>query len=93
MDLEDLEDLVDAEDDLEAAFRELEAQQGLDRVRAQAGEPDPLAAMKARLDRELHAGPFVVLFCTACKAKNRASLRRIRAKVPVCGRCRTPLAK
>ena len=58
--------------------------------------PDPLAKMKAALDREDAPEPegerYLLVLCPQCNAKNRMSLSKVRTQNPICGGCRAPLA-
>ncbi len=138
---DELDDLLDADLELEAAFRDLTAQAGLDelkrrgagasgasagrrkasssgsatggsatgggRARAQSAPQgrstgagrqaqaakDPLGDLKAALDGEARPQQrYLVVMCPSCSAKNRVPLERLRARLPVCGRCKTDLS-
>jgi ribosomal protein S27E len=99
------DDSIDEERaELEARFRELEAESAVEALRnnvsggerpapaaADAG-PDPLAAMKAQFEARPAASRFLLVLCPQCQAKNRTRLDRLRQADPVCGACGRPLA-
>lgn len=108
MGFDELDDLLDAEDELEARFRELEARVEADELRSKARRgsgrerararqaadrtDDPLADLKATVQGKPTA-LFLVVLCQGCGAKNRVPLERVRSELPVCGRCRADLAR
>jgi hypothetical protein len=62
------------------------------------GAADPLASMKAALERdgapsaEAAGELYLLVLCPHCQAKNRMSLTRVRTQNPICGGCKAPLA-
>ena len=48
------------------------------------GEPDPLADLKAALEKEKDNPRYLLVLCPHCGAKNRMNLVQARAKNPIC---------
>lgn len=92
----------------DAEIERLRAQQGAgsgrsgpppDGGKPAGGAPDPLASMKAALERDEAPSPdaapgerYLLVLCPHCQAKNRMSLTRVRTQNPICGGCKAPLA-
>lgn len=112
-DHDELDPLDDRQAEIEARFRRLERDAEIERLRAESGRgpradarpaggsapgvPDPLAQMKADLEREGEPRPaagelFLLVLCPECNAKNRMSLTKVRTQSPVCGGCHKPLS-
>lgn len=90
--------------DLEARFRELEAEEQIERLRRgqRPGEAarstggdqvaDPLAEMKSQFERDAAKARSLLVICPHCGAKNRTRLSRLREAEPLCGACGQALA-
>jgi len=106
---DDFDPLDDRQAELEARFRELERDAEIERLRGKSAAPsgekprpgpgskaaDPLADMKAALEREGDTPElerYLIVLCPHCQAKNRMSLSKVRTQNPICGGCRSPLA-
>jgi ribosomal protein L40E len=61
-------------------------------LKASVDHGDQAPEAEADADAEADAEAYLLVICPECGARNRTSLRKVRASQPICGRCKALLS-